>query len=97
LCLEGIERMRNALAAGITNLANIFDPEAIVVGGEIEFAEKLLHDHLVNAIRIKNQFSFIFLRWDRMCRLLAHFRWCYENFSRIRVCCGSEEYKSVDD
>jgi len=51
LCLEGIERMRNALATGITNLVNIFDPEAIVVGGEIEFAKKFLYDHLVNAIK----------------------------------------------
>jgi len=53
LCLEGIERMRNALAAGIVNLVNIFDPEAIVVGGEIEFAQKFLHDYLVNAIKTR--------------------------------------------
>lgn len=53
LCLEGIERMKNALGAGITNLVNLFDPEAIVVGGEIGLAKNFLSEHLENAIKTR--------------------------------------------
>lgn len=51
LCIEAIGRMKDALAAGITNLINVFDPEAIVVGGEIELAKKFLLEDLETAIK----------------------------------------------
>ncbi len=53
LCLAGIERMRSALAAGIANLVNVFDPEAIVVGGEIGLAKAFLHEYLKEAIKTR--------------------------------------------
>jgi predicted NBD/HSP70 family sugar kinase len=51
LSCAALDRMAHALAAGIVNLINSFDPEAVVIGGKIALAQDLIADRVNQMVR----------------------------------------------
>ena len=54
LCLELVREMGAALAAGLVTLANVVDPQAIVIGGQIALVEDLIGEMLCERLRRAN-------------------------------------------
>lgn len=50
LCRNVIREMGDALAIGVVNLVNTFDPQAVVIGGQIALAENLIRDILLERV-----------------------------------------------
>lgn len=48
---EALQRMASALAAGMVNVVNAFDPEAIVIGGKIALAQDIIHPVIIETIQ----------------------------------------------
>jgi glucokinase-like ROK family protein len=46
VALDAIQTFTNALTAGIVNVINSFDPEAVLLGGKIGVAKELIHERL---------------------------------------------------
>jgi predicted NBD/HSP70 family sugar kinase len=51
LSCAALDRMAHALAAGIVNLINSFDPQAVVIGGKIALAQDLIGDRVNQMVR----------------------------------------------
>jgi N-acetylglucosamine repressor len=50
VCLEALQGVARALGAGIVNVVNLFDPEAVIIGGRISLVEDLIVDQLQDAV-----------------------------------------------
>ena len=51
LSKEALQRMASALAAGMVNVVNAFDPEAIVIGGKIALAQDIIGPVITQTIQ----------------------------------------------
>ncbi len=56
-CLDAVQSITRALAAGIVNVVNLFDPEAVIVGGQISLVEDLIIDRLQDAVNERSLVS----------------------------------------
>ena len=50
MCLETLQGIAQALGAGIVNAVNLFDPEAVIIGGKISLVEDLIIGQLQDAV-----------------------------------------------
>lgn len=57
VCLDALQGIARALAAGIVNVVNLFDPEAVILGGQISLVEDLIIDQLQDAVNKRSLVS----------------------------------------
>ncbi len=87
LALEGIDYVSTYLGIGISNLINIFNPEAIVIGGGLSQAHKLLFPRMKEIVKeramkgLKERVKFIAVRDQSMIAPLGAARIARDRFN----------------